>query len=471
MTAFLEGRQWLTCRLPLLTQQPSFMFWLKEGQLIDTSIRNGLWEPPSSYAVERIVKPGMVCLDVGANIGYYTVLCAHLAGPAGHVHAFETMDEPRRVIEEHIRANHIKNATVHPCGLGSTNADADLFTNYSWPPEVSGPQIKEHIAIRRIDDLKLGRVDFIKLDVDGPELDVLFGALVTLRKYKPSLLLEVCDYTLRSFAGRSGDPSYIYGSKTAEMLNMLRGLGYQFFDEVGWTPVESTEQLLRDYDLSRRSVNLVCTHKGAEGAIIMDLPDHIEYEIWNNLDATTFLQDDKDNPARAAAAKVVRDAAKRMHKKPTLIELGCGTGIDYLDHFAALENEGILRYMAMDGSKNFVDHCRKFCPRVKVGTFDTLEADGKQYDFTYVKAVLEHQPGVEKPLRQLLRSTKVMCVVSWYLVPNEEPESIRYSEAERVFYNRYNRDHVRSIIKSESFSVEWIPLANKQELYILKRNK
>ena len=91
MSDFIRNRQVVKRILPLKNSKPEFTWFLDDMQLLDNCINNGAWEPNSTLACERWVKPGMFCLDIGANIGYFTVLLNHLAGADGEVIGFEPM--------------------------------------------------------------------------------------------------------------------------------------------------------------------------------------------------------------------------------------------------------------------------------------------------------------------------------------------------------------------------------------------
>jgi FkbM family methyltransferase len=260
MNAFMEGRTQHECVMLLKRSRPSFKWLLNPAQLIDRSIIGGHWEPHTTWAAERLIKPGDVCLDVGANMGYYTILLSYLAGPTGLVHAFETMSEPRELIAEQLCLNGLQ-AQIHPFGLSNTRREQpNLLTNYSWPPD-GYEQKAETVQFCTLDELGLSPIDFIKVDTDGYELHFILGAMATLKRERPSILLEVCDYTLRDTWG-CNNAAYRYGAKSREMLNLLQSLGYVFLEEETFTPIDSIDGLLQKWDLLTRSINLVCQHPG-----------------------------------------------------------------------------------------------------------------------------------------------------------------------------------------------------------------
>ena len=243
-------------------------YWLcDDRQFLDQTFIGSRWEPVTTDAVQQLVKPGQTVLDIGANIGWYTVILSELVGDEGLVHAFEVMATPRRLVRAHIALNGVSNAIVHDCGLDEKDEDQkNAIFNYSWSRDgiVNQPR-QDVVPLRKLDTL-LGEdhVDFMKIDVDGYEARLLRGAEKILRRDHPVLLLEVCDYTLRSAAGKAqarkdgetADPEY--GEETVKMMTFLEGIGYEFFWEEDFTPATIEEMITTKYDLSCRSINVVC---------------------------------------------------------------------------------------------------------------------------------------------------------------------------------------------------------------------
>jgi len=244
-------------------------WWLDARELIDGAILTGAWEPATTAVVRKIVGPGQVALDVGANIGWYTVILSRLVGPSGRVVAFEPMPEPATLTRTHIQLNGLSNATLQEVALDDHDHEEDnVLFNYSWAVDKTDlvAQPKARIRFRLLDDLAteigLSHVDFIKIDVDGYEARMLRGAEGILRRDRPTLLLEVCDYTLQTTAGRlpaRRGLSPEYGTETRKMLEHLTGLGYRFQDEVDLHALTIDAILAGPVDLSTSGINAVCT--------------------------------------------------------------------------------------------------------------------------------------------------------------------------------------------------------------------
>jgi FkbM family methyltransferase len=146
------------------------------------------------------VRPGMVCLDAGANIGYFTVLMAELAGPTGKVYAAEPIPETRRYLQQNIAINGFDaTTTVIGDALGAESSQVNLFVPPGEPKNAlildadSYQGWEKHtVAVKPIDDLGLERVDFVKIDVEGAEYAVWRGMQKTLdRNPGITVMMEV----------------------------------------------------------------------------------------------------------------------------------------------------------------------------------------------------------------------------------------------------------------------------------------
>jgi FkbM family methyltransferase len=203
---------------------------LREG--IDLSIYLlGRFEPASVRCYSRIVKPGQVVLDVGANIGAHTLPLAQLVGDAGKVIAYEPTRFAFSKLQQNVCLNEAIAARVLPVQAMLVSASSvplkpQLYS--SWPLEPTQNVHSEHRG-RLMDTsgafaatldaemsrLAVERVAFVKLDVDGHECDVLEGAQATLTRDRPPILMELAPYV---FSERAGDFD--------RMLRLIWALGY-----------------------------------------------------------------------------------------------------------------------------------------------------------------------------------------------------------------------------------------------------
>jgi FkbM family methyltransferase len=144
---------------------------------------DGFWEMWLTMALAQLVRPGSVCVDVGANVGYYTALMADLAGPRGRVHAVEPCPSTRKILERTVLANGPGGTVkIHPYAAGAEEKAVKIGLH---PHNVGGasvdglqPDSTVWADARQVtlDSLKLGHADIIKIDAEGMDFAVLRGA-------------------------------------------------------------------------------------------------------------------------------------------------------------------------------------------------------------------------------------------------------------------------------------------------------
>jgi FkbM family methyltransferase len=223
----------------------------------------GEYDPRESALVRRLVRPGDVCFDVGANDGWYTTLFAQLVGSAGRVHAFEpvppTLETLRATCE---RNGFLSRVTLNDCGL----SDREETTTVYLPPHRGGASLRPGsdgegkpfaCRVTTLDaycrQSGIATVRLVKCDVEGAELSVLRGATGLLaRPDAPMWLLELHRGTAKRF-----------GYHPAEMLVILAGRGY-VFHLVSWKPLGSLVPLT-DFDGFADTDNVLCSLPSVHG--------------------------------------------------------------------------------------------------------------------------------------------------------------------------------------------------------------
>jgi FkbM family methyltransferase len=166
----------------------------------------GDYDHHAARAIASAISPGMVVYDIGAHVGYLSMLAARGVGPSGRVIAFEPLDLNLRYLRGHVRANRIENIAVvaacvsqHP---GTTAFDLGKGSGRGrLMPGTDGSMRTVSIDDEVLSE-RLPAPSFIKMDVEGAELMALRGAEKTLRTYRPSLLLSVHGPQLREECSR-----------------------------------------------------------------------------------------------------------------------------------------------------------------------------------------------------------------------------------------------------------------------------
>jgi FkbM family methyltransferase len=147
------------------------------------------------HVVWRLCKPGSVVADVGANIGHYMMLFARHVGPNGLVLSFEPDPENLIELRRNVESHSLCNVEVHAVAVGAADVDVNLQPglNARVTLDGSGPVV---VAQRRLDSVVGGRLDLLKVDVEGYEGHVLAGATRVLRALRPRLFVEIHPWML-----------------------------------------------------------------------------------------------------------------------------------------------------------------------------------------------------------------------------------------------------------------------------------
>jgi FkbM family methyltransferase len=162
----------------------------------------GISEPDLQAAMQLLTHEGMVVYDIGANVGFFSILLARLVGPTGHVYAFEPVPANARQILYNARLNGFSNIHVDVAAVGgSEGRSAFRVTDFSTTGKLEsvgavGVQTDEIAAsIRQLDAIVLKRGTpapaLIKIDTEGAEAEILKGATEVLKCARPVLLIEL----------------------------------------------------------------------------------------------------------------------------------------------------------------------------------------------------------------------------------------------------------------------------------------
>ncbi len=211
------GRQLLHQNLEQweLVDLPGFkMYASQDDKLIGAPIiQTKVHEPDVSQVVRQYLQPGMVVLDIGANIGYFTLLAASLVGPAGHVYGWEPSPENVRALYASQLVNKFSHLTIIQAAASDTTGPLQYFRNFSSGnvagTESATPQnmlTSEPVMGLRIDDLISPqlKIDFVKIDAEGYEFKAMSGASQMLQQSRPVVVSEFCPANLKKVSGIDG---------------------------------------------------------------------------------------------------------------------------------------------------------------------------------------------------------------------------------------------------------------------------
>ena len=228
------------------------------GMVID------VFEEETTRLFERLVKPGMVVIDIGAHVGYYTLISARQAGPDGRVYAFEPDPDNHATLLRNIELNGYDNVVAARKAVSDRVGDAQLYLSAT----VSGNHsIYHHSQSQRgsipvetttvdamLEELDWPQVDLVKIDVEGGEVAVLDGMIQLLEKSNAlNLIIEFM-------------PSLLHSAEVApaKFLDKLASLfpKVYFIDEAkGLVPIAIGDgsSLVERMLASETSGNILCT--------------------------------------------------------------------------------------------------------------------------------------------------------------------------------------------------------------------
>jgi FkbM family methyltransferase len=200
----------------------------------------GTYEVPIQNIFTQHLKPGDVFYDIGANVGFFSIIAAKLVGDGGKVYAFEPGEGNANSIRHNARLNNFNHIEVIEKAVSHTSGEGQLLlAKYSGghalatadaPPDLAGEVTVDLVSI---DDLiaqnKIAPPNFVKIDVEGAELDVLKGMTETIKTARPAIIYEVDD----------GDRT-AYERKYQELADFFGSFDYQVtqtensYDTIDW---------------------------------------------------------------------------------------------------------------------------------------------------------------------------------------------------------------------------------------------
>ncbi len=209
-------------------------FWAYPDDIIQCTIcMNHEWEGLIYQSVRSLIRNGATVLDVGAHVGYSSVLLGDWVGPTGKVHAFEPLPWHREQIDQNLRLNGFSDrVTVQPFAVTDKQGTASLYYNRSLNTGMGSLHSQRRTSrVLEVDTIGLDQwrevndvqdVDLVKIDVEGAELGVLDGMRAGLRAGAyASLLVEL-----------HPEPLSAMGRSVLDPVETLQSFGYTIYS---WT--------------------------------------------------------------------------------------------------------------------------------------------------------------------------------------------------------------------------------------------
>lgn len=230
----------------------------KNGYLDAQIYANGLYEPHIVKEILSNTKDGDVCIDVGANIGHHTIIMSQNVGDTGKIHAYEPIPKIKEQLTKSLLLNEIKNVNVLQIALSDKEGEMELNicdSNIGSSSLVNKTNDSEKINIqtKTLDSYNYEKVNFIKIDVEGFEYNVLLGGENTISKYHPTIIIEYSPVYYQK-----SNPSH-----SKEILSFFKKYDYTIFDlEDNKKEIVDIDNFVKEFSEGLRSqTNLLVVKK------------------------------------------------------------------------------------------------------------------------------------------------------------------------------------------------------------------
>lgn len=220
--------------------EPRYMQWLEGLEVLITPREqmsqavyvSGLYEPCTSVVLRRLLHAGDTFVDVGANVGWFSLLASRWVGPHGLVLSVEPSQRECSRLRGHVAHNHLTNVRVLQIAAGREEGEGVLHVAderhsglNTLKPAFMYDDVREsyteRVRVVPLDALVeregIPRVDVIKIDVEGAEYDVVMGARNIIERHRPLLILEV-----------AGEATSAGHAERQALERFLRSFGYVF---------------------------------------------------------------------------------------------------------------------------------------------------------------------------------------------------------------------------------------------------
>lgn len=211
----------------------------------------GYFENKETTFLKSKIKKDSVIFDIGANFGWYSVHFSKFVGLNGQIHCFEPVQEAFSELEENVKINDCSNVVLNNTAIGKENGKLTLYVSDKLGTAFTsehGEGKKIETNLLKLDyyfaDKNLTKIDLIKADVEGGELNVLYGAERILDEFHPALFIEVQEeHTMK------------YGYKPVDLFNFLIKKGYKIY----YLDQNSKLCELKDFEILP-TYNFYCSH-------------------------------------------------------------------------------------------------------------------------------------------------------------------------------------------------------------------
>lgn len=189
-------------------------------------LKGSKWYQNEYSKLSNLIHPGSTVIDVGANMGFMALIFSRLVGDTGRVVSLEPSKKTFKKLRRNIQENGLKNIICQNLGCASSSMDAELYkvsgsSGHSSLKSMHGDTATSNSEIVTVDTLDrivepYKKIDFLKIDTEGFESEVLLGAQKTLEKKRPIIYIEL---------------SAQYNKSSEKSIEILRSADYKFLTE------------------------------------------------------------------------------------------------------------------------------------------------------------------------------------------------------------------------------------------------
>lgn len=198
----------------ILSDLPGFkIFTALHDAAVGKHVRADNYERDVSAVFRRVLRPGMGVVDIGANIGYFSMLSASIVGADGYVLALEPNPQNAKLLEASRKVNGFGHVSAVQVAASSATGLLVLHTSYSTgttsdlADDLNAVLGADTVACMTVDSLLPGerRIDLIKIDIDGAEYKALLGCQRTIQRHRPVIVSEFAPGLLPGLSGVTGE--------------------------------------------------------------------------------------------------------------------------------------------------------------------------------------------------------------------------------------------------------------------------
>jgi FkbM family methyltransferase len=227
----------------------------KDSAISPQLLSKGCWEPVETEIFTRLVKSGMTVVDIGANIGYYSLLAAKLVGTSGKVYAFEPFASTFNILERNIAVNEYSHVISICKAVTNKNSSARMYFGKYTPAcnSLMGKGEFVNVKSTTLDSEIKGKVDLIKMDIEGAEV-LAFEGMQTIIRDNPHIILITEVFPKALLKAGSSFEEYV-----TKLLNQFDVKVIEEKKRLLTTCVSLGE--VRELMSGKMLLNLVCTRK------------------------------------------------------------------------------------------------------------------------------------------------------------------------------------------------------------------